>query len=99
MTAQGGEWQRWKGEWWIRVGRSSLNARQRRRISRDLRRLISREQNEVLRVLWELKNAMWKEGGRSSGGETEKTKGGDDDDDESKLGGQGRELGGDSGQY
>ena len=47
----------------------------------------------------ELKNAMWKEGGRSSGGETEKTKGGDDDDDESKLGGQGRELGGDSGQY
>ena len=98
-----GEWAQWDGEWWVRVGRSSLNARQRRRISRDLRRLIAREQNEVLKLLRELKSAMWKEsesvdacdrlvqGGRSLDGETEKTKGGDDDDDETgSRGGSGR---------
>ena len=89
-----GEWAQWDGDWWIRVGRSNLNSRQRRRVSRDLRRLMSREQNEVLKILRELKRAMWKgdesmeacersmQGGRSSDGETEKVKGGDDDDDE-----------------
>ena len=46
-----GEWAQWDGEWWVRVGRSRLNARQRRRKSRDLRRLIAREQNEVLKTL------------------------------------------------
>ena len=51
-----GEWAQWDGEWWVRVGRSSLNARQRRRISRDLRRLIACEQNEVLKLLRELRD-------------------------------------------
>ena len=89
-----GEWQQWDGMWWIRVGHSNLNSRQRRRVSRNLRQLIAREQNEVLKLLRELKSALWKgnesveacdktmQGGRSSDGETEKTNGGDDDDDE-----------------
>ena len=101
----GGEWQRWKGEWWIRVGSSNLNSRQRRRVSRDLRRLIAREQNEVLKLLRELKSALWKgdesaetcnrvtQGGGSSDGETEKNKGGDDNDDDGV-----RSRGGDSGR-
>ena len=90
----GGEWQRWKGEWWIRVASSKLNSRQRRRVSRNLRRLIPREQNEVLKLLRELQSALWKgnesaetcdrvkQGGGSSDGETEKNKGGDDNDDD-----------------
>ena len=32
----GGEWQRWKGAWWVKVGRQNLNSRQRRQISRGL---------------------------------------------------------------
>ena len=88
------EWAQWDGEWWVKVGRSSLNARQRRRISRDLRRLIAREQNEVLKLSREMRSALWRgngsmdacersaRGGRSSDGEMEKTRGGDDDDDE-----------------
>ena len=83
-----GEWQQWDGEWWIRVGLF-----QRRRVSRNLRRLIAREQNEVLKLLRELKSALWKgnefaetcdrvtQGGGSSDGETERNKGDDDDDD------------------
>ena len=59
-----------------------------------LRRLIAREQNEVLKLLRELKSALWKgnesaetcdrvtQGGGSSDGETEKNKGGDDNDDD-----------------
>ena len=90
----GGEWQRWKGEWWIRVGSSNLNSRQRRGVSRNLRRLIAREQNEVWELLRELKSALWKgnesagtcdretQGGGSSDGRTEKNKGGDDNDDD-----------------
>ena len=58
-----GEWAQWDGEWWVKVGRSSLNARQRRRISRDLRRLIAREQNEVLKLLRELRGAVWRGNG------------------------------------
>ena len=101
-----GGWTQWDGEWWIRVGRSNLNSRQRRRVSRDLRRLIAREQNEVSKILRELKSAMWKgnesmeacektmQGGRSSDEETEKTKGGDDDDDETGSRGVGGWVGG-----
>ena len=84
-----GDWAQWDGEWWVKVGKSSLNARQRRRIARDLRRLIAREQNEVLKLLREMRSAMWigggltdMRGGRSTDGEAEKTRGGDDDDDE-----------------
>ena len=97
-----GDWAQWDGDWWVKVGRSNLNARQKRRISRDLRRLIAREENEVLSILRELRSAMWKDGGRLSGGESEKTKGGDDDDDgtgskggssRGKSSGQRREVG------
>ena len=59
-----------------------------------LRRLIAREQNEVLKLWRELKSALWKgnesaetcdrvtQGGGSSDGETENNKGGDDNDDD-----------------
>ena len=62
-------------------------------MSRGLKRLIAREQNEVIRLLRELRGAIKKgtelaeasdatnRRDQSSGGETEKT-GGDDDDDE-----------------
>ena len=30
----GGEWQRWNGAWWVKVGQQNLNSRQRRQISR-----------------------------------------------------------------
>ena len=33
-----GEWQQWDGVWWIRVGHSNLNSRQRRQVSRGLER-------------------------------------------------------------
>ena len=74
------------------MGSSNLNSRQRRRVSRNLRRLIAREQNEVLMLLRELKSALWRgnefaetcdrvtQGGGSSDVETEKNKGGDDND-------------------
>ena len=86
-----------------RVGSSNLNSRQRRRVSRNLRRLIAREQNEVWELLRELKSALWKgnesagtcdrvtQGGGSSDGRTEKNKGGDDNDDDGV-----RSRGGDS---
>ena len=86
------DWAQWDGEWWVKVGKSSLNARQRRRISRDVRRLIAREQNEVLKLLREMKNAIGRgggltdmRGGRSTDGETEKTRGGEDDDDDDEA--------------
>ena len=83
------------------MGRSNLNSRQRRRVSRNLRRLIARKQNEVLKLLRELKSALWKgnesaeacdratQGGGSSDGGTEKIKGGDDDDEMGSRGEEG----------
>ena len=41
----GDEWQRWEGSWWIRVNQDDLNSRQRRKISRNLRKMIDREKN------------------------------------------------------
>ena len=73
-----GDWAQWDGDWWIKVGKLNLNSRQKRRISRDLQRMITREENEILRILRELRNLMWKDGGRLSSGESEKTKGGGD---------------------
>ena len=87
------EWQQWDGVWWIRVGHTYLNSRQRRQVSRGLKRLVAREQNEVIKLLRELKSAIWKgnelaeaidgtnQRDKSSEGETKKI-GGDDDDDE-----------------
>ena len=39
---------------------SNLNSHQRRQVSRGLKRLIAREQNEVIRLLRELKGAIRK---------------------------------------
>ena len=62
-------------------------------MSRGLKRLIAREQNEVIRLLRELRSAIKKgtelaessdatnHRGKSSGGKTEKTGGGGDDDE------------------
>ena len=64
-----------------------------RQVSRGLKRLVAREQNEVIKLLRELTSAFWKGNesaeasdgtnrrDKSSEGETEKI-GGDDDDDE-----------------
>ena len=52
----GGEWQRWKGAWWVKVEQQNLNSRQRRQISRGLRRLIERGQGEMIGLMEELKN-------------------------------------------
>ena len=41
----GEEWQRWEGSWWIRVNHDDLNSRQRRKISRNLKKMIDREKN------------------------------------------------------
>ena len=67
----GGEWQRWKGAWWIKVEQQNLNSRQRRQISRGLRRLTARGREETIGVLEELKDeirAEWvKANARSTG--------------------------------
>ena len=44
------EWQRWEGSWWIRVNQDDLNSRQRRKISRNLRKMIDREKNGMARL-------------------------------------------------
>ena len=44
----GGEWQRWHGAWWVKVGQQNLNSRQRRQISGGLQRLTAREQRSGL---------------------------------------------------
>ena len=44
----GGEWQRWNGNWWIRAEQHDLNSRQRRKISMGLRRTILREHGKSL---------------------------------------------------
>ena len=54
----GREWQRWKGAWWVKVGRQNLNSRQRKQISRGLRRLIARGPGATIGVLQELKNEI-----------------------------------------
>ena len=38
----GDDWQRWEGSWWIRVNHDDLNSRQRRKISRNLKKMIDR---------------------------------------------------------
>ena len=54
----GDEWQRWEGSWWIRVNQDDLNSRQRRKISRNLRKMIDREKNGMARLLQELKKGI-----------------------------------------
>ena len=54
----GGEGQRWKGAWWVKVEQQNLNSRQRRQIARGLLRLIARGQEEMIGVLEELKDEI-----------------------------------------
>ena len=54
----GDEWQRWEGSWWIRVNHDDLNSRQRRKISRNLKKMIDREKNGMARLLQELKKGI-----------------------------------------
>ena len=55
---EGDEWQRWEGSWWIRVNHDDLNSRQRRKISRNLTKMIDREKNGMARLLQELKKGI-----------------------------------------
>ena len=54
----GDEWQRWEGSWWIRVNQDDLNSRQRRKTSRNLKKMIDREKNGMARLLQELKKGI-----------------------------------------
>ena len=47
---EGDDWRRWEGSWWIRVNQDDLNLRQRRKISRGLKRMIDREKNGMARL-------------------------------------------------
>ena len=53
----GDEWQSWNGHWWIRV-EQDLNSRQRRKVSRGLRRMITREHSGMAELLKELRNGI-----------------------------------------
>ena len=55
---EGDEWQRWEGSWWIRVNQDDLNSRQRRKISRCLKKMIDREKNRMARFLQGLKKGI-----------------------------------------
>ena len=55
---EGDEWQRWEGSWWIWVNQDDLNSRQRRKISRSLKKIIDREKNGMARLLQELKKGI-----------------------------------------
>ena len=57
----GDEWQRWEGSWWIRVNQDDLNSRQRRKISRNLRKMIDREKNGMARLHQEQKKGIREE--------------------------------------
>ena len=55
---EGDEWQRCEGCWWIRVHQDDLNSRQRRKMSRSLKKMIDREKNGMARLLQELKKGI-----------------------------------------
>ena len=65
-SAQGGQetdedneqWHKWRGRWWMRVDRAELSSRQRRKISRVVRRLVSRETNDIDYLVGELKQSI-----------------------------------------
>ena len=65
-SAQGGQeadedneqWQKWRGRWWMRIDRAELSSRQRRKISRVVRRLVSRETNDIDYLVSELKQSI-----------------------------------------
>ena len=65
-SAQGGQdadedneqWQKWRGRWWMRNDRAELSSRQRRKISRVVRRLISRETNDFDHLVNDLKQSI-----------------------------------------
>ena len=81
----GDEWQLWEGSWWIRVNQDDLNSRQRRKISRNLRKMIDHEKNGMARLLQELKKGIRAEveSRRDADMNTEDIeKSKDDDDDE-----------------
>ena len=64
--AQGGQdadedneqWQKWRGKWWMRIDRTELSSRQRRKISRVVKRLISRETNDFDHLVNDLKQSI-----------------------------------------
>ena len=47
-----------RGKWWMRVDQPELRSRQRRNISRAVRRLISREANGIDRFIGELRHSI-----------------------------------------
>ena len=62
----GDEWNWWNGHWWIRIDQD-LNSRQRRKISRGLRRMITREHSGLAELLQELRNGIRAEVEESNG--------------------------------
>ena len=54
----GDGWQKWNGNWWMRVEQMDLNSRLRSEISSCLRRMIIREQNGMAGLLRELRNGI-----------------------------------------
>ena len=82
MNGGGGE-----GRWWIRVNHDDLNSRQRRKISRNLKKMIDREKNGMARLLQELKKGIKAEVDESrrcadTNSENNEISRDDDDDDE-----------------
>ena len=66
VLAQGGQdvdedneqWQKWRGKWWMRIDRTELSSRQRRKISRVVKRTISRETNDFDQLVNDLKQSI-----------------------------------------
>ena len=64
--AQGGQdidedneqWQKWRGKWWMRIDRTELSSRQRRKISRVVKRMITRETNDFDQLVNDLKQSI-----------------------------------------
>ena len=52
------QWQKWRGKWWMRIDRAELSSRQRRKISRVVKRLISRETNDFDHLVNDLKQSI-----------------------------------------
>ena len=52
------QWQKWRGKWWMRVNRAELSSRQRRKISRTVKRMVSRETSDIDHLVNELKQSI-----------------------------------------
>ena len=95
----GGAWQRWKRAWWVKVGGQNLNSRQRSRVSKGLQRLVARGQNEMIRLLTELKNEIRAEVATASASNSRAQQCGSSSDDECLGAAAARRYGGVDGSW